>query len=73
METTRLPKIRRSGFFANSTYEIIARSRDAIAGSLARKLEAMGYTAIDLGDRYSKVRPVQSRAAHGPMARCLQP
>jgi glycerate 2-kinase len=35
--------------FRNATFEIIARPRDAIAAA-ARKLEAMGYPAIILGD-----------------------
>ena len=57
-------------FFANSTYEIIARPRDAIAAA-ARKLEAMGYTAIDLGDDLEgEARAVA--AAHAGEVRTLR-
>ena len=56
--------------FANSTYEIIARPRDAIAAA-ARKLEAMGYTAIDLGDDLEgEARAVA--AAHAGEVRTLR-
>lgn len=56
--------------FANATYEIIARPRDAIAAA-ARKLEAMGYPAIMLGDDLEgEARAVA--AAHAGEVRALR-